>query len=502
MENFLQGFLNVIQPLNLFGVALGVVCGLIVGILPGIGSAGAVAIMIPITFWMGATAAISTLAALYCASMTGCAISAILFRIPGEPASAVTCIDGYAMAKKGLAGKALGISISGSVIGGLFSVGILMLVAPPLANVAISFGPPEFFALACFGLSVITSLGLGNQLKAIICALLGIWFTTVGVDPVLGMPRFTFGSAHLLQGINYVPALIGIYGVSEILQNTETLSDVSLAYRNVKTELATLKEIISFKWLYLYSCLIGTFFGILPGMGATPASIFAYSDAQRFSKHPEKFGTGIPEGVLAPETANNAATGGAMIPTLTLGIPGSSTTAVILAAMLAHGVRPGYDLFTKQGVMVNTIYWAMIFANILMAIGCLVAIRLTLKCMNIPRKIINPIILLLCGAGAFGINNSIDDVYMAFGLGLVGYLLEHYKFPLTPMVLGMILGQIAEISLSKTLILTGNDFFPIFTRPISGSLMVAAILSLFYPYVRDHFLRKRRMKVVEDISRD
>jgi putative tricarboxylic transport membrane protein len=402
----------------------------------------------------------------------------------------MTVLDGYEMAKQGKAGKALGVSISGSVIGGLFSVIVLILVAPPLANVALSFGPPEYFALACFGLSIIVSLGMGNQLKGIISALLGVWFVTVGIDPVLGLPRFTFGSEHLLKGIDYVPALIGIYGISEVLQNTETMADASLMYRTVKTELATFKEILEFKWLYLYSCVLGTIIGILPGTGGTTASVMAYGDAQRFSKHPEKFGTGVIEGVLAPETANNAATGGAMVPTLTLGIPGSSTTAVILAAMLSHGVRPGPDLFTKQAVMVNTIYWAMIFANILMAIGSLIAIRLVLKCLHIPRKILNPIILLLCVLGAYGINNSLDDVYMALILGIVGYAFQFYNFPLTPMVLGMILGPIAEINLSKSLILLHDNFFGVFTRPISGGLMVIAILSLMYPYFRDHYLRK------------
>ena len=496
LENLFLGLANVIHPLNFLGVCLGVVCGIIIGILPGIGSAGGVAIMIPITYWMGPTAALCTLASLYCGAMTGCAISAILFRIPGEPASAMTVLDGYEMAKKGFAGKALGVSISGSVIGGLFSVIILFLVAPPLASVALSFGPPEYFALACFGLSIIASLGIGNQIKGIISGLLGVWFVTVGIDPVLGLPRFTFGIDHIQKGIDYVPALIGIYGISEVLKNTETLSDVSIMYRKVKTELATLKEILEQKWLYLYACILGTIIGILPGTGGTTASVMAYGDAQRFSKHPEKFGTGIIEGVLAPETANNAATGGAMVPTLTLGIPGSSTTAVILAAMITHGVRPGPDLFTKQAVMVNTIYWAMAFANILMAIASLIAIRLVIKCLHIPRKLINPIILLLCILGAYGINNSLDDVYMALILGIVGYLFEFYNFPLTPMVLGMILGPIAEINLSKALMLTGNNFFVFFTRPISAALMVAAILSLFYPYIRDRYLRRNLRKRV------
>lgn len=493
-ENLYLGLINVFTLTNLWAVLLGVFLGTIIGILPGIGSAGGAAIMIPITYGMGPTAAISLLAALYCSATYAGSISAILFRIPGESASAATLIDGYPMAQKGQAGKALGTAISASVAGGLFSVIVLILLAPQLAKVALSFGPPEYFALACFGLSVITSLGGKSQLKGIISALLGVWFVTVGVDPIMGVPRFTFGNPHFLQGISYVPALIGIFGISEVLSNSESLAEAPIAFKKVKTELIKLSEFVKMKWLMLYSAILGVIIGILPGTGATTASIMAYNDAVRFSKTPEKFGTGIQEGVAAPETANNAATGGAMVPTLTLGIPGSSTTAVILAALLTHGIRPGPELFTRQAVMVNTIFWAMIFANILMAVYGMVAIRILVKCLYIPRKILNPIILLLCVVGAYGINNSVDDVYMAIFLGLVGYFMERYGFPLTPFVLGIILGPIAEVGLSKSLMILDNSFFAIYLRPISGLLGVLTILSLLYPYIRNYFLRKGRME--------
>lgn len=496
-DNLFMGLSSVAEPMHFFVIILGVMLGIIVGILPGLGSTAAAAILIPVTLWMTPMQALSMLGALYAASTAGGSITAILFRIPGESSSAVTLFDGFPMAKRGEAGRALGLSMTSSAIGGTLSAIVLMLVAPQLAKIALKFDQAEYFALCLFGMSTVTSLGRKSQLKGVLSLCFGLFVVTIGMSGVTGVDRFTFGSMHLSYGVNMVAIVVGLFGFSEFLRNTAkvVVEKKEQQIRHTKTNLHVIKEFMHMKAMAVRSMLIGIFMGILPGSGSTVASVLAYNEAVRWSKHPEKFGTGIDEGIAAPEFANNAACGGALIPALTLGIPGSSTCGVILAAMMSHGLTPGPRLFIENADVVWGFIAAFLVANVVMIFVGLLGIWVVARVLHIPRPILNWTIFLLCVIGAFGIGNNMIDVYIMFIFGFIGFALEKYGFPLMPMVLGIILGPVAETALDTGMILYGS-FWPFITRPMAGTLLFLSILSVLFPFIRNTIARQRAKAAV------
>jgi putative tricarboxylic transport membrane protein len=372
-----------------------------------------------------------------------------------------------------------------------------MFIAPLLAKVALGFDMPEYFALCLFGMSAVTSLGGKSQLKGLLSLCIGLFVVTIGLSGVTGVDRFTFGSLHLRYGVNMVAIVVGLFGFSEFLRNTSKVvfKKKEQQIERTKTNLRVIKDFLHMKAMAVRSILIGIFMGVLPGSGSTVASILAYNEAVRWSKHPEKFGTGIEEGVAAPEFANNAACGGALIPALTLGIPGSSTCAIILAAMISHGMTPGPRLFVENSDVVWGFIAAFLAANVVMIFVGLLGIWVLAKVLTIHRAILNWIIFLLCVIGAFGINNNMIDVYIMFIFGFLGFLLEKNGFPLMPLVLGIILGPLAETSLNTGMIIHGS-FWPFITRPVAGILLFLSILSVLFPLIRGIIPYKREKSSV------
>lgn len=493
-DNLLIAASFVVDPYNFFIICVGVVLGVIIGALPGLGTAAGVAIMLPITLFLEPAQAIVMLGAIYAAGTAGGSITSILFRIPGEAQSAMTMLDGFPMTKRGDAGRALGLAMTASAIGGVFSAIALMLLAPILAKWALRFGQAEYFALALFGMSTVTSLAAKSVVKGIISTMIGLFLVTIGLSDVFGVERFTFGNEHLRYGISYVPVIVGLFGMSEFLRNAGTIvvRKHEIAKDSaVKTQFGVIRVFLRMKVLAIRSVLIGVFIGCLPGTGGTTASVIAYNEAVRWSKDPTKFGTGIDEGVAAPEFANNAACGGALVPTLTLGIPGSSTTAVILAAMMSHGLTPGPNLFIYNHDLVWGVFGGYLVANILMIGAGIWGIWMFSKVLNVPRSVLNWIIFILCVVGAYGINNNLQDVWIMFGFGLIGYFLDKYGYPLVPLVLAIILGPIAEAALIKGMMVYGS-FWPFITRPIGGTLLFLAVLSMFFPLIRNLFEKMKK----------
>ena len=490
-DNLLLGLNFIINPINFLITILGVVLGIIVGILPGLGSTASVAILIPVTLWMTPTQAIAMMGALYASSTTGGSITAILFKIPGESSSAVTIFDGFPMAKKGNVGRALGLAMTASAIGGVFSAIMLMTVAPWVAKVALKFDQAEYFALCIFGMSAIASLGSKSQLKALISLCIGLFVVIIGVSEITAVDRFTFGSLHLRYGVNMVSVVVGLFGFAEFLRSTATVVFKKPEYqvKQTKINLGVIKDFLHMKVTMIRANLIGLIIGILPGTGSTIASVLAYNEEVRWSKHPEKFGTGVDEGIAAPEFANNAATGGALIPALTLGIPGSSTAAMILAALMSHGVSPGPRLFIEKSDLVWGVFVSYLLANVIMIFFAIVGIWAVTKVLNIPRPILNWTIFLLCVIGAFGINNNMIDVWIMFIFGFLGFGLEKYGFPLMPLVLGIILGPLAETALETGMVIYGS-FWPFITRPLAATFLILSVFSALFPVIRNIVIKR------------
>jgi len=487
IDQLLLGLVTIIQPENILAVFFGVLFGMIIGALPGLTAPMGVALLIPFTYTMDKIPAINMLAALYCGATFGGSISAILIHAPGTSAAAATTFDGYPLAQKGQAGKALGMACVSSGIGGLFSVVVLILLAPVLAEIAIQFGPPEYFALAVFGLSMISSLGSQSVIKNLLGGTVGVLISCVGMDEITGFTRYDFGITHLMDGIDFIPVMIGLFAAAEVFRQAEAGIKKVVVDRKLTGLLPSWSEIKSVKATLIRSSLIGTFIGILPAEGGTVASFIGYNEAKRFSKHPEKFGTGILEGVAAPECANNAATGGAMIPTLALGIPGSGTTAVILGALLIHGLRPGPLLFIQHSKVVYSIFMGMFFANIFFLVLGMGGAKVFSQILRVPNHVLSPIILVLCVVGSYALNNNMADVWVMLVCGLIGYKMKQYGFAAAPIVLGLVLGELIEIALRRSLIVFENNPLVFFTRPWSVLFLVLTVLGLFSPVIRTFF---------------
>ena len=477
-HNLLLGFSVSLAPLNLFYCFVGVLLGTVVGVLPGLGSAATIALLLPITFHMPATSAIIMLAGIWYGSMYGGSTTSILLRIPGEAASVMTCVDGFEMARQGRAGAALGIAAFGSFIAGTVGVVGLMFLGPPLAEFALEFGPPEYFALTTLGLTLVSYLGSKSVPKALSMAVVGLLLGTVGLDPVRSAERFTFGSLSLQGGIELVPMVIGLFGLAEVflmLDRRWRVEDVVRTPTGLLDLLPTRQDWRDSAGAIARGTLIGFLVGVLPGAGATISSFVAYALEKRRSRHPERFGTGAIEGVAAPEAANNSATAAGFVPLLTLGIPGNVVTALMLGAFLLHGITPGPTLLTQRPEMFWGVVTSMYVGNVMLLILNIPLIGLFTRIARVPASILGPLIVLVCLAGTYGVNNNPIDLLVMVAFGVAGYLMTKLGYDPAPLVLGFVLGPMVEMSLRQSLILSQGSFLIFFGRPIAGVLLGLAL---------------------------
>ena len=491
-----MGFQVALSVQNVFFCFVGVTLGTLIGVLPGIGPVTGVAILIPITFGMNATTAIITMAGVYYGAMYGGSTTSILINVPGESSSVMTTLDGYQMARKGRAGPALGMAAMSSFLAGTFSIVMLTFIAPPLAEFALSFGPPEYFALTLMGLTLVTSLAGESMIKGIMSGVFGLIIACIGIDAVSGEARFTFGNIYLLDGVGFIGMAVGLFAVAEVLINLEEpLKQVFVETKfNLKSLFPNLRDWKDSIFPIGRSSILGFFVGVLPGAGATIASFLSYATEKKLSKHPEKFGTGVIEGVAAPEGANNAAAGGAMVPLLTLGIPGSGTTAVLLGALLIHGLRPGPLLFQSNPDFVWGVIASMYIGNVMLLILNLPLVGLWASLLRVPYKILMPLIITISAVGVYATDNNVFDIWVMLAFGVIGYLMRKLDFPAAPAVLALVLGPMVERSLRQSLTLSHGDLSIFFSRPISAVLTILAILSLFTPIIRTVWQSTQKQK--------
>lgn len=479
-----EGFLSILDPLTLLLIVAGLVIGVFLGALPGIGSSMAIVLALPFTYFLDVVPAIALLVTIYVGSTYGGSITAILFNTPGTPESVATTFDGYPLAQKGQAGKALGLAISSSAFGGIFAVLVMLFLSPWLSQFALKMHSSEYFALAFLGMAVISSIGSKNTIKAIISGLMGIFISTIGVDPITATDRFTFNSIELMNGISYIPIMIGAFALSEVFTQIVGNQDGDNgASSKIKVGAYKLREFLSYKWVALKSSIIGTVIGILPGTGGSIASFVSYGVAMRTSKNQEEFGKGSEEGLVAPESSNNAAAGGAMIPTLILGIPGSPTTAVILAALILHGLQPGPQLLTDQPILLYSVFFAMFIASVLTFVVGRFGIQVFELLLKLPYSIIATFIILLSLLGAFAVDNNIFNVWIMLIFGVVGYLMKIFDFSVPSLILGIVLGPLMEESFRRHLLLNNGNYMSFFHSPITVIILSLSLLAILLPLV-------------------
>lgn len=496
MENVIIGFINALAPINLLVALVSVAAGVVVGGLPGLSAAMGVALLIPMTFTMPAETGLIALAGVYCGAIFGGSISAILIHTPGTPAAAATAIDGYQMTLKGKAGKALGTAVISSFGGAMVSAVALYFFSPLLAKLALSFGPAEYFWLSIFGLTIIAGVSTKSLLKGLISGAIGLMISTIGMDPMLGRPRFTMDIVNLISGVPFTATLIGLFSMSQVLMLAEKYLGEKRSVRDFDDRVGLTKEEMKMLLPTIFrSGVLGSVIGILPGAGATIASFVGYNEARRFSKNKEEFGKGSIEAVSGAEAANNAVTGGSLIPTLTLGIPGNSVTAVLLGGLLIKGLQPGPDLFTIHGEITYTFFAGFIIVNIFMLILGLFGARHFARISKVQDAYLVPVIFTLSVVGSYAINNQLFDVWVMFFFGILGYLFK--KFGLNPaaVVLALILGPIGETGLKRALILSGGSMDILFHSPLSLMLVGLSILSVFSPILMS-MLSKNKKAVV------
>lgn len=481
----IDSLLSVIQPLNIILLFFGVFAGVLVGAIPGLTATLAISLLLPFTFMLSAGPALLMLLGIYIGGMYGGSITAILIRAPGTPGAVATSFDGYPLTQKGEGGRALGIAATASFFGGLISVILMIILSPFISKFAIQFSSAEYFALACFGLTIIFSVSGDSLLKGAIVGVLGLLFATVGVDPISPFPRFTFGTDTLVIGLPLLPVIIGLFAVSEVFRMFESEKEsTDNVPKKVNRIVPTFKELNQLKWLFTKSGLIGSFIGALPGAGANIASFVSYGEAKRSSKNPEKFGKGNIEGVAASEAANSAVTGGALIPTLTLGIPGDAVTAVLLGALTIQGLQPGPLLFQQHSDLIRMIYVGLFIALIFQITIALLGAKQISKISSLKKTTLIPIIATFSLIGAYVAEISSYHMTVALVFGVIGYLLEKFKFPVAPMALAFILGTIIEKSL-RTAIMRSDEGLLIFvSSPISIVLISATIIFVVYSLVR------------------
>ncbi|KAB2478771.1 hypothetical protein BU600_00010 [Staphylococcus arlettae] len=486
-----DSFLTILEPTNLMLVILGLLVGIFLGALPGIGSSMAIVLALPFTYFLDVVPAIALLATIYVGSAYGGSITAILFNTPGTPEAVATTFDGYPMTQKGQSRKALGLAISASAFGGIFAVLIMMFLSPILSQLAFKIHSSEYFALALLGMTVISSLGTSNKVKAIVSGLLGIFISTVGIDPLTATDRFTFNTIELMNGIDYIPIMIGAFALGEVFSQLTAKDPHNIENTSTKsTGVFKIKDFFVYKWAAAKSAVIGTLIGILPGTGGAIASFVSYGVTMKTDKNSDDFGKGKPEGVVAPETANNAAAAGSMIPTLILGIPGSATTAVILAALVLQGVQPGPQLLSDQPILLYAILLAMLFASIMTFIAGRAGIQIFSLLLKAPYSIIATFIIMLSLIGAYATNNDLLNIWIMLLFGVVGYLMKVFNFSIASLILGIVLGPLMETSLRRHLLLNNGDYFSLLHSPITVVILLISVLIIVVPIVTNKIQAK------------
>ncbi len=495
LANVMLGFQVALQPANLFFCFMGVLIGTLVGVLPGLGPVAAMSLLLPTTFHLSPVSAVIMLSGIYYGAMYGGSTTSILVNIPGEAASVVTCLDGYQMARKGRAGAALGIAAFGSFIAGTLSILGLMLLAPMLAEVALKFGPPEYFSLMLLGLVIVTFLAGSSMPKALMMAAFGLFLGLIGMDIMTATPRFTFDIYFLMDGVGLVPVVMGLFGISEVLLNLESKVDREIFETKIKGLLPNRQDWRDSAWPIMRGSVIGFFLGILPGGGAVISSFVSYGVEKKISAYPEKFGTGVIEGVAGPEAANNAAAGGAFIPLLTLGIPANAVMAMLLGALTIYGMQPGPMLIKEHPDLFWGVVTSMYIGNIMLLVLNLPLIGIWVKILKIPYEYLFPLILLFCLIGAFSLNNSVGEIGLMLFFGGVGYLMKKFDYEAAPLVLAMVLGPMMENALRQSLIMANGSAAIFFTRPISLGVVLLVLALLILPMLP--WVRKKREVIAE-----
>ena len=484
LSGLFYGLSVALRPENLLFVFAGCFLGTLIGVLPGIGPVGAIAILLPMTFQLPPGGATIMLAGIYYGVMYGGSTTSILVNVPGETASVVTCLDGYQMARQGRAGPALGIAAFGSFFAGTAGLVGLQLMANPLARIALKFGPPEYFALIMLGLSLITYLSHGSKLKACVMALVGLILSGVGLDPVTSKERMTFGVLNLFEGIGVAPLAMGLFGVAEVFRNLETLSSEKRDTVRITKLFPSKADWLQARWAMVRGTAIGFLLGILPGGGPVLATFVAYGVEKRVAKDPERLGRGAIEGVASPESANNAAASTSFIPFLTLGIPPNVVLAVLLGAFMIHGIVPGPLLIRDHPDIFWGLVGSMYIGNVVLVILNLPLIPLWVQVLRIPGKILYPLVLLFCLVGAYGIHNNVFDIVVMIVFGIVGYLCRQNGFEGAPLILSFVLGPLFEVNFRRSLLMSQGSFSIFFTRPIALGAMICSLVLVLFPICR------------------
>jgi putative tricarboxylic transport membrane protein len=481
LTSLAYGFNIALQPQNLLYCFIGVTMGTLVGVLPGIGPTATIALLLPATFKLNPISAIIMLSGICYGAMYGGSTTSILLNIPGEASSVVTCLDGYQMARKGRAGPALGISAFGSFIAGTFSIVGLVIFAPTLAEFALKFGPPEYFALMVMGLSVVAYLARKSMAKALMMAVVGIVLGCVGLDPITATPRFTFGILDLADGIGIAPVVMGLFGIAEVLENLGVLTKAEVFAGKIKGLFPDREDWRRSIGPIARGSLLGFFLGLLPGVGAIVPQFLSYALEKKLSRHPERFGSGEIEGVASPEACNNAAVGGTFIPLLSLGIPSNAMTAILLGALMIYGLTPGPLLIKNSPDLFWGVIASMYIGNIMLLILNLPLIPMWVSVLKIPYSYLSSFIILFCLIGAYSLNNSTSDIYIAVIFSLVGLLMKKFAFEPAPLVLAFVLGPLLETSLRRSLILSDGSFLIFLQRPISAAFILFSVVVLVAP---------------------
>ena len=504
LTHLATGFGVVFTPVNLLVLAIGLVLGMLVAVLPGLTLVMGVVLALPFTYKMGVAPALILLTAMYVSGTYGGAITSILFRIPGEPMDVPLIWDGYEMTRQGHAALALGWSLVAAFVGGIVSAVVMVALAKPVANIALSFSSPEFFAIVFFGLASVVTLSGTSLVNSLISLCLGLLIATVGVDSIYGAERFAFGMPFLLDGLEFLLVMVGAYGIGEVLtrMNTGFASEGNVENKDgrFRTSFPKLAQMLRMKATFARGTLAGMVVGVVPGAGATVSAFVAYGLEAQYGKNGKALGTGAPEGIVAAKSAATASVGGAFVPLLAMGIPGSGATAIILAAFLLHGIQPGPQVFVSSPELINTVF-ATVFASVIgMCILGYFAIKPLCRVLDAPEAIVSAFVVVFCFVGAFAQRNSLPDLYVISIFGLIGFLFERYRFPLAPLVLGTILGPLAENNFMTTMVSFDNDWTVFFTRPISGTILALSVAGLLWPVGRAAWARYRKANLDEQPS--
>jgi len=490
-----NGFTQATQFTTIIAVASGCFIGLIIGMIPGLTISTGIIIVLPLTFVLEPDISIALLLGLYVSGMTGGSFSAILLNIPGTPSAAATAMDGHPMAKNGEGGRALGIAIISSFVGGFFSFLCLYFIAPLLAEIALKFQSPDLFSLVFFGLTIICSFAAKSLVKGLLSAVIGLAIVTIGQDPMMGTARFTFGQLNLIAGIHFLTALIGLFAIPQLVDNFADIVKERAKNNHAGKISSVLPKLSDLKLMRLPMAIgapIGSFLGILPGAGGPIAAFISYDYTKKLSKNPEEFGKGSPQGIAAPESANNAVTGGALIPMMTLGIPGDPVTAILIGALLIHGLVPGPLLFIENGEFAYGLIFSFFWANIFNLIIAFIGLRFLVKVLVVPKTFLMPTIAILCVIGSYALRNNFFDVYMMFGFGLLGLAMRWLDMPIVPLLLAMVLGRQLEEHLRVSLIASKNDVSVFFTSPYSLFFLCLAAASIFWSFWSEHKSKQKQ----------